>query len=256
MFRRIGCLVVGLVMLFMMTVPGAGESLPEPAEGMNRVTFYWYGDGADYGKCDMWIWFPGADGRGYLFEPCDYGVKVTLDVPEDVTKVGFIVRTDCSEPGGSSWGSATKDYDGDRYAEITGKNTEVFLKPGDGKMYLSNDHGKTLYEEKKFTLAGIVSMNEIQYFITPATRIESIDQVKVTAGGEELAVTGISSLGNNVITGTITVDGELDLSRFYDVEIEGYGSVTAVPTKVFDSAEFISRYTYEGKQLLQRYSSR
>ena len=249
MFRKMISLMTALVMIFALAAPAAGEAA-EPAEGMNRITFYWDAEGADLEKCDMWIWFPGADGRGYLFEPCDYGAKVTMDVPEDITQVGFIVRKDCSEPGGTGWGSATKDYDGDRFAEIAGRNTEVFLKAGDGKMYLSNDHGATLYEKKEFTLAGITAMNEIQYFVTPATRIESLDQVRITADdGSPVEVTGLSSLNNNVIMGTITVAGELDLSRFYTVEIEGYGSVTALPTKVFDSEEFNSRYYYDGDDL-------
>ena len=251
MIRRICTWIMAAVMILIWTLPGVAAEQPvaEPAEGMNRLTLYWDGDGANLDTCDMWIWFPGADGHGYLMEPCDYGARVTLDVPADITKVGFIVRKDCSEPGGASWGSAVKDYDGDRYAEITGRNTEVFLKAGDGKMYLSNDHGQTLYEEKKFTLAGIVSMNEIQYFITPAARIESLDQVKVTTDGRAVAVTDLSSLNNNVVTGTITLGEELDLSRFYTVEIEGYGAVTAMPTKVFDSDEFNSRYVYDGDDL-------
>ncbi len=250
MFRRIVSLAAAAAMFFALAVPAAGaEGAGEPAEGMNRVIFYWYGDGADYAKCDMWIWFPNADGRGYLFEPCDYGVRVVLDVPEGVSQVGFIVRKECSDPGGSSWGSATKDVDADRYADIAGKVTEVFLKPGDSHMYLSRDHGKTLYEEKKFTLAGITAMNEIQYFINPAMRIESLDQVRVAADGQEIPVTGLSSLNNNVVTGKITVDGKLDLSKVYTVSIEGYGEINAVPTKVFDSAEFRETYTYEGSDL-------
>ena len=216
---------------------------------MNRVIFYWYGDGVNYETCDMWIWFPNADGRGYLFTPCDYGVKVELDVPQSVDKVGFIVRKDCSDPGGSGWGSATKDVDSDRYAEITGRITEVFLKPGDSHVYMSNDHGKTLYEEKKFNLAGITAMNEIQYFLNPAVRIESLGQVRVSADGKEIPVTGLSSLNNNVITGKITLAENLDLSKVYTVRIEGYGEINAVPTKVFDSEEFKAMYTYEGDDL-------
>ena len=92
-------------------------------ESSRLLTFYWQADQTDYSACDMWIWFPGKDGHGYLFEPCDYGVKVSLEVPADVDQVGFIVRKACSDPGGASWGSATKDFDGDRYAEITGPAT-------------------------------------------------------------------------------------------------------------------------------------
>ena len=40
-------------------------------------------------------------------------------------EVGFIVRRDCSNPGGSDWGSATKDVDSDRFAIIEGKETVI-----------------------------------------------------------------------------------------------------------------------------------
>ncbi len=48
--------------------PDTGEEYDIPKEdGCNKLTFYWYGDGVDYSKCDMWIWYPNADGRGYPF---------------------------------------------------------------------------------------------------------------------------------------------------------------------------------------------
>ena len=52
---------------------GEEEYSLQREEGTNQLTFYWYGDGADYDKCDMWIWYPNADGHGYLFHPCEYG---------------------------------------------------------------------------------------------------------------------------------------------------------------------------------------
>ncbi|MBQ5487497.1 MAG: type I pullulanase [Clostridia bacterium] len=219
----------------------------EREEGTNQLTFYWNADGVDYDKCDMWIWYPNADGHGYLFHPCEYGAKVVLNVPKDVSEVGFIVRRDCSDPGGSSWGDATKDYDGDRYAQITGEETFVYLRSGDGAMYLSDDGGKSLYQAKNFTLAGIVALDQIKYNITPAMRITSLDQVKVLDGDRELEIKSISSLDNEVVTGVITVGEELDIGKKYTVRIEGYEPQTAVPTQVFDSEEFIANYTYEGK---------
>ena len=220
-------------------------------EGTRQLTFYWFRDGGGYDDCDMWIWYPEADGKGYLFHPCEYGAKVVLNVPEEISKVGFIVRTDCSEPGGNSWGSATKDYDKDRYAELTGDTTEIYLKPGDANQYRSDDRGKTLYQEKKMTMAGITDMDKIQYFLTPAVRIESLDAVKITdqETGRVLEITDLSSLNNQVITGTITVGEELDLTRTYAVQIDGYDAVTAMPTKVFDSEAFREKYTYDGNDL-------
>ncbi len=253
--KRIGCLLTVLVMVFALCgvhAACADEEYTLPREeGTRQVTFYWYGESVNYDTCDMWIWYPNADGRGYLFHPCEYGVKVVLNVPAGESKVGFIVRRDCSNPGGTSWGSATKDYDGDRYAELTGDTTEVYLKPGDPNMYKSDDGGKTLYQEKKMTMAGIVEMDTIQYFLTPAVRIASLDQVKVTEQdtGRQLEVTALSSLNNNVVTGRITVGEKLDLTRIYEIEIEGYEKIAAVPTKVFDSAEFIENYVYDGDDL-------
>ena len=251
MMKRMLSLLTALLML-LAVIPvsaGAEEYTLPMEEGKNQIIFYWDAEGANLDNCDMWIWFPNADGRGHLFHPCEYGAKVVLNVPADIDKVGFIVRRDCSEPGGTSWGSAVKDYDGDRFANITGEVTEVYLKSGDEHQYLSRDGGKTLYEELTFNLAAISGMNEIQYFINPAARIESLDQVRVTEGDRKLEVTGLSSLNNNVVTGRITLGEELDLSKVYTVEIEGYGAKDAVPTKVFDSPAFRERYTYEGDDL-------
>ena len=154
--KRFGCVLTVLLLLSALwsgspAAPSArAEEYTLPREeGTRQVTFYWYADDADYDTCDMWIWYPNADGHGYLFHPCEYGVKVVLNVPESESQVGFIVRRNCSDPGGASWGSATKDYDGDRYAELDGDVTEVYLKPGDANMYKSDDGGKTLYQEKK-----------------------------------------------------------------------------------------------------------
>ena len=254
--KKIMCMLTALLMtLTLLCGPAAGAeeeeyTLPRE-EGTRQLTFYWQDEEADYSTCDMWIWYPNADGHGYLFHPCAYGVKVVLNVPEDVSEVGFIVRRRCSDPGGASWGEATKDYDGDRYAEITGDTTEVYLLPGDENQYKSNDGGVTLYQEKKMTMAGIIELNQIQYYLNPAVRLESLDQVTVTEQetGRKLEVTGLSSLNNSVIAGKITVGEELDLTRSYTVQIEGYDAITAVPTGVFDSAAFAEKYNYDGDDL-------
>ena len=219
------------------------------ADGTRRLTLYWTADDADYEKCDIWIWFPGKDGSGHLFEPCDYGAKVTVDVPSDVAEVGFIVRRNCSSPGGSSWGEAEKDYGDDRFAVLTGDSTEIYLLPGDGMQYTSPDGGKTLNAIRIFKLAGIISPSEIRYSISPAARLESLSAVHVRLDGKDIAVAKLSSLGNNVNNGVITLAEPLDLTRTYTVEIEGFGEVSAVPTGLFDSNEFIAEYTYDGDDL-------
>ena len=250
MKKRIS-LLLALLLLALPMLPGPGAAFAEgdlPPEG-NRLIFYWASDGADLKTCDMWIWFPGAEGHGYLFEECSFGGKVTLDVPAGVDQVGFIVRTGCSDPGGSAWGSATKDFESDRFAAVKGKLTEIYLLSGEGDQYLSPDGGKTLEAIREFSMAAVQSAREIRYFLSPAVRITEMDQVKVYCEGEPVGLEKLSSLKNKVITGVVTVDKDIDLTRKWEMEIEGYGRVTCIPAGIFDTEEFRAAYLYDGDDL-------
>ena len=215
----------------------------------NQLTFYWLADDVDLSKCDMWIWYPNAEERGYVFHKTSHGGKVMLNVPLDVTEVGFVVRKNCSDPGGTSWGEATRDYEIDRYATIKGSSTVVWLKPNDGNQYFSNDGGKTLIPAKKLTLATIEDMNQIGYYLTTPARFDSVDQIKVLEGEREVPIKSVSSLGSESESGIITLAEELDISKVYTVVLEDYDPQKAVPTKVFDTSAFLDRYTYSGDDL-------
>jgi len=217
-------------------------------EGYNQLTLYWTYNGT-YENCDIWIWYGDKAGRGYLFHECEYGAKVVVNVPEDVEQVGFIVRKNCSDPGGSSWGSATKDFDQDRFAIIEGKETVIYLKPGVGDQFSSNNGGKTLTMIRKFSLAGIVDQNRIKYNITPQTTLTDLSSVKVYAGDREVAVTAISTMGRPSASGYITLGEDIDLSENYRVVIDGYGEKPVVPTEIFDSEYFAQNYHYDGTDL-------
>ena len=223
-------------------------SLPAEA-GCRQLTLYWNNPDGGYENCDVWVWYPGKDGHGELFHPCAYGAKIVMNVPEEVEEVGFIVRRDCSDPGGSSWGSATKDFDGDRFAILTGESTEIYLVSGEQMQYTSRDGGATLNPIRAFKMAGILSSTEIRYSISPAKRIASLDEVTVLKDGERVQIAALSSLDNEVVSGTITLAEPVDLGCNYTVEIEGYGSTQAVPTGIFDSEEFIAQYVYDGDDL-------
>ncbi len=228
---------------------GASDEYTEPLmDGYNQVTFYWTYPGT-YENCDMWIWWGDKAGQGYLFHECDYGAKVVVNVPEGIDEIGFIVRRDCSEPGGSSWGTATKDYEQDRFAVIEGKQTVIYLKSGDASQYKSNDGGQTLEMTKKFTLAGMVDINKLHYSISPKATITDASQVKVFEGSREIAVAGISTLGQESASGYIELAEDLDLSKNYTVAIDGYGEKTVVPTDIFDSQYFADNYHYDGTDL-------
>ena len=228
-------------------IPEDEYKLP-PEEGCNQITFYWTYNGS-YENCDMWIWWGDVAGKGYLFHECGYGAKVVVNIPENVSQVGFIVRKDCSEPGGTAWGNATKDFDQDRFVTIEGKETFVYLKPGDGNQYKSDDGGKTLYMIKDFSLAGMADQHKIEYRVSPKITIKEYSQVKVYEGDRELKVVGISTMGREAATGYIEVEEALDLSKSYRVEIEGYGEKTVVPMDIFDSKYFAENFHYDGTDL-------
>ncbi len=219
------------------------------AEGSARcLNLYWQRD-ADIAKSDVWVWYGSAAGHGMLFEKCDYGYLCRIDVPDGVDEVGFIVRTGCSDPGGSAWGTATKDVEEDRFAVLTGTETNIYLRSGDARQYYSNDGGKTLNEILIFKSAAMVAMDQIRYTIAPAVRIESLEDIAVYDGDERLEIASLSSLNNKVVMGNITMKEPLDIRKTYTLTIKGYGTKTVVPTDVFDTKGFTEQYLYDGDDL-------
>jgi pullulanase len=271
-FKRVFALVMALLMLALSgctqphpgssstnstngsTVPSSTQGKPDDEytlpkeEGHNQITFYWNYLG-DLSNCDVWVWWDGKEGSGYLMHECSYGGKAVINVPEGIEQVGFIVRKDCSEPGGNAWGNATKDWQEDRFAVLEGEETFIYLKEGQAPQYSSNDGGKTLVEIKKFTLAGMIDFNTIQYSLTPKVKLTSVDQIKLYDGDRQIAISSVSNLNAETTTANIKVEEKLDITKTYEIEIEGYGRKAVMPTKIFDSAEFIENYTYDGDDL-------
>ena len=222
----------------------------ERQEGCNLLTFYWKGT-ADLETSDVWIWWDGKDGSGYPLVPCEYGGMCSVNVPDYIEEVGFIVRTECSDPCQNFWGSATKDWAEDRTATITGSETDIYLKTGDPSQYKSEDGGKTLTQIRFFNLAGIISTNQIRIFIAPGADGLADGSTKVTVrdGEREIPVEKVSDVWGNRTSAIINLSEQLDVSKEYSVEIEGYGKRNAVPTEIFDSQAFIDNYTYDGDDL-------
>ncbi len=230
------------------TPPASDEYTLPKEEGYNQITFYWSYPGS-IENCDVWVWWDGKEGSGYPLHPCDFGAKAVINVPVGIAQVGFIVRRDCSDPGGSAWGTATKDFGDDRFAILTGEETVIYLKSGVADQFTSTDGGKTLEIIKKITIAGMIALDKIQYNLTPKTKLTSLSQIKILDGDREVHIESVSSLNKEVVNGTITLGEKLDISKSYTLVIEGFDPQPIVPTGVFDSAEFIENYTYDGDDL-------
>lgn len=217
-------------------------------EGYNQLTIY-FNHKDTYENCDVWMWWGDVAGRGYPLYECDYGAKTVINVPEGIESVGFIVRKNCSNPGGDSWGSATKDFDADRFAILTGRETVIYLKGGVEDQFTSNDGGKTLEMIKRFSLASMTGEKTLSYKVAPKIRIENISDIKVYEGDREIAVTSLSSLGKTTDTGKLELSESLDLSKNYTLEIKDFGKKTVIPMEIFDSEYFASKYHYDGDDL-------
>ena len=217
-------------------------------EGCNQITFYWNFTG-DTSTASFWIWPDGGAGFSYAVYPTAFGAKCMVNIPKEITRIGFIAIYGCDNIGTDVWPGGTKDYDGDRYLDITGDDMEVYLKRGDGNIYFSNDGGNTLYMDLSINIAGITSFTSIQYMLNAPTKITSLDQVKVLDGEREVEIDKLSSIHNEVSMGNIVLKEQLDLSKTYTLEIEGYGSAVVVPTTIFDSPDFLMNYTYDGDDL-------
>ena len=217
-------------------------------DGYNQLTIY-FNHNDTYENCDVWIWWGDVAGKGYILHECAYGAKAVVNVPEGVEEVGFIVRKNCSDPGGTSWGSATKDFEADRFAAIDGKETVIYLKSGIEDQFTSTDGGKTLEMIRKFKLASMSDGRTLTYKITPKTKITDINTVKVYQGERQIEVVALSTLGKEAASGKIELGESLDLSKTYTLHIEGFGSKTVIPMEIFDSDYFAENYHYDGTDL-------
>lgn len=218
-------------------------------DNTNTLTLYWNGSD-NLNNCDVWAWWDGKAGSGYRLQPCEYGSKCTINVPKHIGHVGFIVRTNCSDPCGSSWGTAYKDWHEDRTATITGKDTNIYLKTGDGNQYLSDGNGATLKPIRVFTFAEMLDRNVIRFHVSPKMCITSNSQIAVTDDdGNNLDIKETPFLNTFTETGTVILNENLDISKSYRISIAGYGEREIVPTHIFDTKWFIDNLTYDGDDL-------
>lgn len=218
----------------------------ERGENEKQITFYFNRSSGKYDDCDVWLWYDGALGRGYIFHECAYGAKAVINVPDTITEVGFIVRTGCSEPGGTEWGTATKDAtESDRVAELTGVETVYYLKSGEDMLYTSTDGGVTLKALKKITMGDMTTLKTVKFVLNTPMHVKAEMVIIKDESGKEVKVESVNSPGG--IMGTITLAEELDITKTYKLTIDDMEAVTVMPSTYFSSKEFSDKYTYDGE---------
>ena len=223
------------------------EDYSDIPEGYNQLVIYW-DYSADLSTAAFWIWPEGGDGQGYPVEADAYGCKVVVNLADTVKRAGFIACYGCTATSGSTWIGGTKDVDADRFVDIDKRRVVIYLKSGDANIYFGNNGGN-LETVKELKMAEMVGFDTLKYSVSPAVTLTATSQVKVYDGDREIPVTALDKLDKSSASGQITLGETLDLTKTYEIEIDGYGRKAVVPTSVFDSKEFIDNFTYDGDDL-------
>ncbi len=225
---------------------GSEYSLPLE-DGKNQLTIY-YNNPNGYDNADVWVWWDGSPAGmgGQLLHECEYGAKMVINFPSNITQVGFIIRLG-GEPGSPNWDGFSKDgTDKDRYITITERETSIYTKAGDGNNYISDDGGKTLKRVKYVMLADMVDKNTIKVSLSDSFEptVDNVTLLNYIGTKKKPA----SVTKNSKDTFTVKTTEEMTLEKAYSVKVEGFGdAVTVVPLTYFSSKEFGDKYNYEGK---------
>jgi hypothetical protein len=119
-------------------------------EGCNQITFYWNYDG-DAATSSFWIWPEGGNGYSYLVYECGFGLKCMVNIPKDVTRIGFIAIHGCSSVGGDAWPGGTKDYDvTGGTTDPSGIDAEKSMANGAKIVYMDTNNSTNDFHERNF----------------------------------------------------------------------------------------------------------
>ena len=123
---------------------------------------------------------------------------------------------------------------------------------GDGESQNENEDLTNSSDQNvkyEITLAEITDFNKIRYSVTNLKDELKTDCITVENGDKALTVLNITADGEDLTSGTIELSDSIDLTKECRVTLMDYGSVTAIPTDVFDTEDFVESYVYTDDDL-------
>ncbi|WP_055428243.1 type I pullulanase [Bifidobacterium aesculapii] len=231
------------------TLTAAPEGHAKQADRID-VTIHYHRTNDDYASedglkaWDIWGWADGVNGAAHPFTTHDdYGLTATYTLTgSGLTKPQFIVRY-----GGDAW--EAKDPDGnDRTipqsaitmnADGTAR-AEIWLVQGDATVYTNG----TLFSAK-----GAITSAEMTDFTTITAKLNKTIDASTLPGAVTLEGAKVKSVKADGATVTITVDGELDVTKTYTLAIDGYGTKRVSVGALVRTDAFDKKYAYDGDDL-------
>ncbi|MCM1105510.1 MAG: type I pullulanase [Blautia sp.] len=224
----------------------------EPKDAFDSVTLrvHYARLDNDYTGWDIWSWpgtsptdFSGTDDFGV------YGDAIVGEL-ESGTQVGVIVRK-------NDWSDreATDLNGGDRLVDTffldADGNGEIYVVSGQKETYFLEADASAVVEALKnprVTSAVIDSMTEINFATNqPVTLEEENANVSVVASDDTVAEISDVVLAADGKSGTITLAGNLDLSKTYSLAITGLEGAQLSFGRIYTSEAFEQLYTYDGE---------
>lgn len=218
------------------------------------LNLHYYRFNNDYDSFDVWSWIdssimnnPIIPGNGYNFtEEDSFGkvakiemenVRSTADKSVDNRGIGIIIRKpDWSE----------KDGQDDRFINLAYAD-----KNGVINAYLVQGTSEIVYKEEdaikspNIKRAQIDSINEISFSANIKLFDNLKDKVVLKENGSIMEGLEIIPKSDNEVK--IVTKSNLDLSKSYTLEVEGYKPKEVTLGKILNSEEFANLYTYNGK---------
>ncbi len=208
------------------------------------LNVHYYRFDENYKDWDIWSWLDGVKGgEGYSLEGKDnFGnlSKITYENTKnaDPRGIGIIVRK-------PDW--SDKDIEHDRFINLAYANNN-----GEINAYLVQSNEEIVFRSEDaiknaaITSAKIDTTNEISFMTNVKLPSQNMNgKVILKENGKSIKCNVIVS--NNLISGNVTTDKKIDLTKEYELEIEEYKSKKVTLGKIFASKDFEDIYHYDGK---------
>ena len=219
---------------------------PTPITGDVEINIYYHRFDQNYTDWNLWMWPQGKDGASYQFtQTTDFGRKATIKLDtQGATEVGFIVRK-------GEW--VLKDVDADRFIQLSRVRNgvvDVYLVQGDARIYYRESDVDL---SPKFLYAKLDGVNLISAAVSVPFDVinDRKEGFRIVSEGIEVPIRlFLFSEGSRPASSSIfqiVMDEDLDLSKRYTVERQGYGSIDLVFNKVFATTKFEDVYHYDGE---------
>lgn len=207
-----------------------------------QLNLHYYRFDENYDNWDIWAWPKYGDGKSYEFSKEDeFGKIAKIDYKlgdygykENTDSIGFLVKK-------SNW--SDRDINYDRFVNLAYTNEngiiDVYIVQGDENIYFNKGD-----EMKKPSIisAKIDSLSEVSFKINSKLYQES----KIVLKQGEKIITSKALINEDLLSGKIITNEDLDITKEYVLEIDGYTQRKVSLGKIYNDKAFEKLYHYEG----------